>query len=209
MKKNFKIIATLFIGILIGLGISDNSFSEKGIYAVKSNFKVLIDSKPVRINAYEINDKPYISLYELDNIILPIDFEANYKNKTYNIIPSTYIAFKDFNDKKYVDLEYYCARYQEPSPPPIKDKEGMLIAPPLDRYDYLYFFNLKEDPDTKLVEDLILNIKDNKNNRIYKGNLKLINTSTYPRIIMDYEEFKKNSNLFINMIYENEKIFDK
>ena len=66
MKQNFKMITILLIGIVIGISINIASFAEKGIYAVKSKYTLLINSRPTYFSLYDIEGEQYIDLSDLN-----------------------------------------------------------------------------------------------------------------------------------------------
>ena len=62
MKKQIKFITLILIGIMIGMSIKSISFTEKGIFAVKSKFKIFVNSEQVNMETYDINGETYIIL---------------------------------------------------------------------------------------------------------------------------------------------------
>ena len=81
MKQNFKMITILLIGIVIGISINIASFAEKGIYAVKSKYTLLINSKPTYFSLYDIEGEQYIDVSDLN--VLSLDVQRDSK-KTFN-----------------------------------------------------------------------------------------------------------------------------
>lgn len=207
MKQNFKMITILLIGIVIGISINIASFAEKGIYAVKSKYTLLINSKPTYFSLYDIEGEQYIDVSDLN--VLSLDVQRDSKNKTYNIIPQTYIAFKEIDDKRYIDLEYYISRYFKSAPIPDRVNIGELVAPPVEGFDWSYFFELESEKNKEDLEGCAFHIEDNKAKVIYKGKVKYYKTPYGPKAAINYYDFVKNSNLFFYVISKNESLLEK
>ena len=202
MKKQIKFITLIFIGIMIGISIKSISFTEKGIVAVKSGFKILVNSEQVNMKTYDINGETYI---QLDNLHyyksdLPIYVETNYKNKTINMIPLTYISFRNFEGNKFVNMSYYIDRYTFYEPI-VKQYPENIIAPPTKNYNLVNLWNLKNDYDNLLK----MNIENSNGKKLYSTDIKIYDNDYSCLYFMRYKDFVNNSKILLNAISDNEK----
>lgn len=202
MKKQIKFITLILIGIMIGMSIKSISFTEKGIFAVKSKFKIFVNSEQVNMKTYDINGETYINFDDLQyyKSDLPIYVETNYKNKTINMIPLTYISFRDFDGNKFVNMNYYIDRYTFHEPI-VKQYPENIIAPPTNNYNLVNFWNLKNDYDNLLK----INIENSNGKKLYSTDIKIYNNDYSYLYFMRYKDFVNNSKILLNAISDNEK----
>ena len=206
MKKQIKFITLIFIGIIIGISIKSISFTEKGILAVKSKFKIFVNSEQVNMKTYDINGETYIQLDDLQyyKSDLPIYVETNYRNKTIDIIPLTYISFRDFDGNKFVNMNYYIDRYTFHEPI-VKQYPEDIIAPPTNNYNLVNFWNLKNNYDNLSK----MNIENSNGKKLYSTDIKIYDNDYSRLYFMRYKDFLNNSKILLNSIVDNEKSIDK
>ena len=202
MKKQIKFITLILIGIMIGMSIKSISFTEKGIFAVKSKFKIFVNSEQVNMKTYDINGETYIKFDDLQyyKSDLPIYVETNYKNKTINMIPLTYISFRNFEGNKFVNMSYYIDRYTFYEPI-VKQYPESIIAPPTKNNNLVNFWNLKNDYDNLLK----MNIENSNGKKLYSTDIKIYNNDYSYLYFMGYKDFVNNSKILLNAISDNEK----